>query len=414
MAGVELRWRRNAPLSALVTIVIGLLISGAPPAAEGRPKRRRAGAGALEQLQGAVAESVFDRGLVTEEPTARELIQHSGEHHSDVTTRRLRGSVLGYVTPWNKHGYEVAKRWRAKFTHISPVWMQLRGDKQGVRIDGAYDVDTGWMEELRSGGSGPKIVPRVMFEASSEMIADMLSVGAQDTASTLVQMAVKHNFDGLVLEAWNQWAAMRLTEFETGLLAIYHFLALLGDGLHKQNKELLLVIPPGDFAPGGQYHTTFNASHLQFLTQYVDGFSLMTYDFNHRHPSGFTPNAPLPWVQACVSMLLPPQNAAFAPSVLTGLNFYGNHYSSQAPAPILGHEFLKLLQDGLYESEVDIDWESEVGEHRFEFRASGDSHTLYYPTLKSIQVRLESAEAAGTGISIWELGQGLDSFYDLL
>jgi hypothetical protein len=26
--------------------------------------------------------------------------QHSGEHHSDVTTRRLRGSVLGYVTPW--------------------------------------------------------------------------------------------------------------------------------------------------------------------------------------------------------------------------------------------------------------------------------------------------------------------------
>jgi hypothetical protein len=32
-------------------------------------------------------------------------------------------------------------------------------------------------------------------------------------------------------------------------------------------QELLLVIPPGDFAPGGQYHTTFNASHLQFLTQ---------------------------------------------------------------------------------------------------------------------------------------------------
>jgi hypothetical protein len=46
-----------------------------------------------------------------------------------------------------------------------------------------------------------------------------------------------------------------------------------------------------------------------------------------------------------------------------------------------------MPQDGLFESEVDIDWESEVGEHRFEFRASGDSHTLYYPTLKSIQVR---------------------------
>lgn len=45
---------------------------------------------------------------------------------------------------WNSHGYDIAKTFGGKFTHISPVWLQLkRRGREMFEVTGLHDVDQG-------------------------------------------------------------------------------------------------------------------------------------------------------------------------------------------------------------------------------------------------------------------------------
>ena len=78
----------------------------------------------------------------------------------------------------------------------------------------------------------------------------------------------------------------------------------------------------------------------------------------------------------------------------------------------VGHEFVKMLREA--SSNLKFKWDSESQEHFLEVKYNGRKHTVFFPSLHSIQNRIQLAKELGTGLSIWELGQGLDYFFDLL
>lgn len=93
----------------------------------------------------------------------------------------------------------------------------------------------------------------------------------------------------------------------------------------EQKLQLVYVIGPPHSEKLQQHD--FGPEDLQSLSDAVDGFSLMTYDFSGPNNPG--PNAPIQWIRFTLQLLLgPPGNNAqsLAPKIFLGINFYGNDF----------------------------------------------------------------------------------------
>jgi chitinase domain-containing protein 1 len=323
---------------------------------------------------------------------------------------------LAYVTPWNGRGYDLAKWFASKFTHISPVWYQLvLEDNMKPELKGGHDVDQVWLQELKSAYRPPKVVPRVQLQLSRKAAETILYYPqgqAEQLADILVAEVEKYGYDGVTLE----------------LPAPHVFTALIGrigDALHNIEKELVLVIPPQHTHE--QYGMVFNANHIEEVVNEVDYFAVMTYD----HAGAVNregPNSPLPWMKEVVGGLVSDIENDFefvgddlddavdredleklrARKILMGLPFYGYKFSrAHAQEAYTASNYLDLLKK---ESRSLISWDAYSKEHRL----IGSDGSLWYPSMLSLLYRLQLAEEQGVGIAIWELGQGLDQFVDVL
>ncbi len=216
--------------------------------------------------------------------------------------------------------------------------------------------------------------------------------------------------------------------------------------MHEKNRLFFLVIPPPlsiDEKLKKQEKTIlFDKNDFDGLKNLVDGFSLMTYDYSS-HNTIIGPNAPLKWVYDNVQYYIDGEPSEIRAKMLLGLNFYGTTYQmdyngklQKQPEPIVGHSFIDMLKKSKG-SMMEFRYDEKSGEHIILIKESDFQTLVFYPSLYSIQKRLDLAADLGTGISnfislnsliwklkikftklmklgIWELGQGLDYFYDLL
>ncbi|KAF4532061.1 hypothetical protein B566_EDAN016133 [Ephemera danica] len=357
----------------------------------------------IKTFEGPVADDIVARGVATKNPKVKDLIAHHAAYQSNIKKVNFQGTVLGYVTPWNSKGYDVAQVFAPKFGIISPVWLQVRRETGGTfRITGDHDIDQGWIEKLRKHNKKLKIIPRVLFEGwsgqdYSKVLTD--SQEQQQLAKSLVEICQRNSFDGLVLELWSQLGG-RVNE---PLAALVQRLA---KALRESGRTTILVLPP----VSGRPPEIFDKIDFDRLVNDVDYFSLMTYDFSSVQRPG--PSSPLPWIRSCVEQLVPDQSDPHRSKILLGLNFYGQDFTPNGGGPILGNQFIDLLKKAKSTEKMKHDESAE--ENFIEIRTNEGRHAVFYPTPYSVQKRINLARELGTGVSIWELGQGLDCFYDLL
>lgn len=310
--------------------------------------------------------------------------------------KNFDGEVLLYLTPWNRGGYDIARKFGAKFTYVSPVWLQMR-DSNGQREDGnkmeitgTQDVDVQWMADVRAACGGKcAIMPRVVWEARNWDVA-----GSIEAITSVVR---DHGFDGVVLEAHLNPITTKM--FMPELVKALRLLPEAQEGMG--HPKVVMVVPPDGLMKPEVFAKLADAG--------VHRFSVMTYDHSARKGTA-GPNAPIDWVASMMAALIPAnlpddRAAELRKKALLGVPFYG--YDNRQV--ILGPRYLELLR----EHNPRIKLNADAREHHFMYHEGDIKHTVYYPTPLFVNARLHAAEEYA-GVAIWEAGQGLPYFMDLL
>ncbi|KAI9597595.1 glycoside hydrolase superfamily [Syncephalis fuscata] len=359
----------------------------------------------VEQGPAALAQ-LLENDMATANITAAAI------HHS----KQFKGGpTLAYITPWHRDGYDVAKQYHYIFDYLSPTWFLVeRHATLDYKIVGEHDISLNWLESIQtlSKEKRGKIVPRFSFHQwqYTDYIAFVNDQSEQQAlVEEIVDMCRKYKFDGLVLET-------SITHLLSPFIRLLSTI-LRQDEQYTDNLPIIVVVIP-PYPPPTSDNSDGSlplSAWIDQLGDSVDAFSLMSYDYTvGGHGNGQGPNAPLEWMRGLLKSFELNRQSLHHPVLLLGLNLYGYILSEQqAPRAIIGKDFMALVQQHGFHSDSAYVWDIDSKEHVLWYLVDNIAHAAWYPSMESIRLRLKLAEEYKVGIALWEIGQGLNMFYDL-
>ena len=133
----------------------------------------------------------------------------------------------------------------------------------------------------------------------------------------------------------------------------------------------------------------------------ADRLHLNAYDFQGQFLRQFL--SPMPILR----QLLGQCTALIDPSrLLLGINFYGRAETT----PVVGHEMVKFMSH----HKPTLRWNAEAESYLMPVSLPQGDAMVEIPSPRFIKRRLELADSAGVGVSVWEGGQGFPAFFDTL
>lgn len=90
-------------ITALICLIISpnVLCTLSPSSKGGKKSKDKE----LKVKTGPIGESVFDRGLLDDEPSSKSILIENGAYFKDTSLRHFNNTILGYVTPVNSKSF---------------------------------------------------------------------------------------------------------------------------------------------------------------------------------------------------------------------------------------------------------------------------------------------------------------------
>ena len=129
--------------------------------------------------------SLFLFSKIFSQENIEELREHVDSVCQEPDHKHFNKLTLGYISPWQQTGLDLALKYSAKFDILSPCWFDIKPEshqgKFNTKLDGANYVNTGFMSELKERKPDIIILPRFRCEGfTAEQYSEWLKESNAD------------------------------------------------------------------------------------------------------------------------------------------------------------------------------------------------------------------------------------------